>query len=1196
MNKVLDTPTLSRIEANHRELVEEFFENLSSKREAFPYLDKLFPADSSFSIEDCMNWIAAEQKKDSSKVASFLQYFRRYFQEIFFHSYSERAPYSDTLYLIKVIFSKKFNQKGYSYIKAVQQFLGDFPIDLANTSAEWRAFFENRFRIPIQSFFEKEFQPDNPVTLNFAPWTFQGNRVLPVYRSHLNIKERENEYKIREEAFKPLGRVFKDYSFVWEIIKNNVVSIFYFDRVTEEENVLHIYEINPNIIHPTTKETPYYFGKCIINGSHKNLKKYKSLRENSDSPAEKRTNPDERRYQYDIIRFLIRSGIFNPMEAAAPLKDYEPHYINLLKDASIKLQKICTHQYGSSIKKDQFDHDEKYSIPENRALDQVIDYIDKTYPQAIDIRIATFEAGFFDLTQEDNTISHIYWLPILAQWKGRLTSGTVFINTKNRIEKYGKSEAEDISSYDVVPQELINTMYFFCGLIGNEQIKELEFESQIESEKAAAISIMSRNVSHNVGSHILSYLKAILVNDLSLDKIDLLNSLVRIANQKKYKFARDITEDDYKPAFLAFGSNSISAAFQRSLGTFLNYLQERHDYIGVLASGGFLYDSSINFYESIFRPWALESHFSSNRYKEVTGNYINPIINYIALSEDFGRENIEIKLPEKIQTYDGEMDIKLLDLEIPAGISGRQAIYSILENFIRNTSKHGISKGPKREKIIITFEIEQASDDLYKFVLTDNSGNITPEIISNIQAVLSAKLIQDDGTVDESHKGIKEMQIAAAWLRGIEPHKIVDVQVAPDFPVLQVIEKNKGLSYSFFLKKPKELLFVVPNKYDFIRRNGKGILWKKDYKHLSGWDIISNQDTQSKKRFSHQFIWVHEDISEETFDNIRANSSVRILHGLSSSDLKLDKKTLLEQFYQLWLDGDTVKENEFRFRGPNTHTLPIGVFDQVPSLERKKNEELALIVPNKVISNSSPFDQPIFFRKHHSSVASLNQFLKDELDAYEKAIFVEGITGDNSTSRLLREEEITPFWCHKIRETALTRVLILDERLWRNLKKTDIDIKKGKKEFSLAFELLTKKNIDILSLENRGDNLVFLNLNDDTMGQVDKKGVIELDKSLKDYHFVSIHQGLLDRMNSFISNASLGVNTSEKAEKSQSIFDNLTQKFPAKFRHIIHSGRSKTPVLPKGTAFIQLTTLDSALSDCKYTLNQLLYSSIIETP
>ena len=326
---------------------------------------------------------------------------------------------------------------------------------------------------------------------------------------------------------------------------------------------------------------------------------YRTLRKNV---------PEEKAYQYSVMRFFIRTKIFNPRKAeiSSPGRKGQLDYPDLLKDAPIELKDICKAQFNSSHLKEGFLHEHsrteevkygvKFSKTENDELDSVLNYIDENYSSYLDVRMATFEAGFFLLTQEENSISHIYWIPIVTNWKERKAGGTNYINSNRRI---GHRDDEQITPETPVPAQLMSILHYMTGLVSYKQIEEIKADADKPSTNAAAISIMSRNISHNLGSHLLSYVKNILSSEgKMLDQGVFEPLLIKEETTGKWKISQKLVDTSGN-----LDKDLFLAPYLHSIGHLLSYLQERQDYVGAIAATtgyGSTYFTPVNFKETVF--------------------------------------------------------------------------------------------------------------------------------------------------------------------------------------------------------------------------------------------------------------------------------------------------------------------------------------------------------------------------------------------------------------------------------------------------------------------------------------------------------------------------------------------------------------------------------------------------------------------
>lgn len=857
------------------------------------------------------------------------------------------------------------------------------------------------------------------------------------------------------------------------------------------------------------------------------------------------------------------------------------------------------------------------------------------------MRLGIFEAGFYHLTQEDNTISHIYWIPIIINWKQQSVGGTIYINSDKRfgapkewkIEyKNGKYEnsSETIQAGDAVPRDVLSLMQHFNGLFGDKISGEVEETLRPAQERSASVSIMSRNISHNIGSHVLSYLKNILSDEQDMLRAGVFDQILsKKSGQKKIDWHE--TFDKHNPVFIA--------PFLRSLGRILGYFQERQDFIGTFASDRSLYFSPIWLWEDIISNFYGKRIFEPAQ-KNIVGTTKNLALDFIVYSEEYQEKDINIecyfedKEKERHKIY-AQNDIQFA---LPAGSTGRQGVYTILENFIRNTAKHGEPKSKRKDhKINVLVTIREIPEDNahYQVDILDNSGKVAETNFKLIEEALTKSLVVKDGNPNEQHKGIKEIQIAAGWLRGIFPHEINSIkgdkaELIHKYPVLNVNRglhpqtHEAGLQYTFYLRRAKFALLIVKEST---------VKYEQDFRALKlmDWDVVSYDETKetniNPRQIYYQFILIHEklaQVGEKIPSRIVKKSSVRLLAGwkdeyFDRSKLEPGNPDLKRFIYEMWLDypmngSKPAQPSQYSLvLHPHQKNWSISGANTVPSQEQLKigiddirfrPNENGNEIPDRV-NIEDALNQYVLFGSHLDLNLHFDLLKERERNAtnkisFEEYLYVEGISGGNSTDRLLRREKTDYLWWCKMMETALTKVIIIDERAWKNYQGEQAAIERNQNR-------LQKKNIHILTLEYRMDNneedhdyLYLIDLMGNKIAKVDNTGsaVFTDDITKAQYqesHFITLHQGLLERALKHCEKTLI----QEGYEKEQEQVDHLLDRFrkellQAKFRLCIHSGRSKTHVLPRHTAFIQLSALESALRDCKLSVCELLYSSIQE--
>ena len=187
----------------------------------------------------------------------------------------------------------------------------------------------------------------------------------------------------------------------------------------------------------------------------------------------------------------------------------------------------------------------------------------------------------------------------------------------------------------------------------------------------------------------------------------------------------------------------------------------------------------------------------------------------------------------------------------------------------------------------------------------------------------------------------------------------------------------------------------------------------------------------------------------------------------------------------------------------------------------------------------------------------------------------------------------------KIKESALTRITIIDERLFNSTSERD-------------YPWLTLKNIRILNFDDSIDEMH----NDDTIMNMATIANVFVGNNFKDNqnktHFLTIHLGLIEKIlknSTFVNkliNKKLGI--SDVSEKIDPLAPNRVKSFMGLLREqysggnsrmlyvAVHSGRGNYSVELEGPLskypFISLSALENAYNNSKFQLAQLLYNTV----
>ena len=826
------------------------------------------------------------------------------------------------------------------------------------------------------------------------------------------------------------------------------------------------------------------------------------------------------------------------------------------------------------------------------------------------------------------------------------------------------------------------------------------------AEKTAKVAIMARNTSHNLGSHVMAYLKHNLssVNDM------IRNSVLDHIFDNKEDFNLLITNpEEWKNKKNLKDINDIALPFLVGLGKFISYIQERQDFIACTATDYSPTCSVLNFKDFIYDELNPDKRYK--RHSDRKGlKPANILLGNIARSEGLGRiisdstkkhedasdkkQSVNSKQDNdiviKFRDFDGEPiekiggfipeeyygteekckeaksgldEMRKYNFSIPGGVTGRHAIFSILENLIRNAAKHG-KREPNNSSLEFTFDIYEyndienrasendnvagelplkevlkkfyaSADDgkfLYYVTLTDNI--ITDyETLKFIRRALIEPYIDDNGKPKDNYKGFKEIRICSAWLRSldneynpipkdkkgnyVEQH---DAEWKQDknkhhAPAIYVRLSNNHLQFIFCVRKLTNVLLISDKIVKKEVRDEKLIPYQ--------WDVMTPTDFISGINGDDYYCILLED--EKYYDNIRCKSNSRLLRLKDIPELGDDFITniyditpdQLNKYFTLLL-----KKLSGYVAGEK-----IVIIDE--KAERNYNANLEDILDVSVDADYGKY----MFMTHYGSPAAFNSFKQDSKG--EDVSYVEGITGSNSTDRLIRCETIDENWFYRQLRAIKTKVAIVDERLsnkiyddisdeeFRDLSKDCVrqdckdnvgalyadkniwlfNIVKSFDEKKYVLYGWTQGDMDLCEYYGYCDRLAVI-YKENNSYKIEKT---DAGKQFFDNHTfdkISIHQGLMDKLYDIFK---IKEDVGEKEKLTEELYllfhnkeediikINEKQHFLPGFS--VHSGRSRPSEydMPQRVPFIQYASLEHAVLDCKYTLTELLDSAYYES-
>ena len=363
-------------------------------------------------------------------------------------------------------------------------------------------------------------------------------------------------------------------------------------------------------------------------------------------------------------------------------------------------------------------------------------------------------------------------------------------------------------------------------------------------------SIMSRNGSHNIGSHVLAALSHN-VGTMPDDRV-----LYQYIQHRMDYIATATTE---RPVW-TMPTKFVSSMMRR-------FLSQRHLLDYVSRSEGLKAYQFQNPHEDTSKkncqPGTIRVHI---RRIDDNDAWWDPKEQWLISS---GKPMVDFIDYPKGETSHLDRDV---DVAIPGGVIGQHAFFTILENILRNAAKHewavlqepanpvaekdktGDAQQPAKPRhldLYVDFqdrpregrvevvvwsdcggksfdtEIQNLSiDDINKKLDEDSSsGKLDLEGLSPLQRLqvkMARSFIASDGHLHKENWGLAEMRISAGYLNIAKIEDIGGIsQSKKRFDIIRPVvvekqeeegmEKRRCLGYRFSIPKPKELLVILPD-------------------------------------------------------------------------------------------------------------------------------------------------------------------------------------------------------------------------------------------------------------------------------------------------------------------------------------------------------------------------------------------------
>ncbi len=383
-----------------------------------------------------------------------------------------------------------------------------------------------------------------------------------------------------------------------------------------------------------------------------------------------------------------------------------------------------------------------------------------------------------------------------------------------------------------------------------------EYQTIQKSNISAMAQVMTRNMSHNLGSHVFSNLICNDVYSMLTDK--------NILENNTYVSMYDTAEEPLQTQVVENNDKNLQLAY------FNQYLKSRMDYLSEVV---------------IDTPNMLTTKYIYNDvFKEF--DRVRILLKYISGISDF---KFTFSLKNNGTPLTEKNDIAVA---FPSDVLGTQAFYNIIENIIRNTAKHASCSNQLTNTFTIEFKDVAESSGHY-CVEIDNGVN--EEDIDNLVTTQN-KLIKESILDDENNNlrthglGVAEMKASAAFLRQVPMVKIdsyeynyKDNDGHTNEILLEAINKNDCLGYRFYMQIPKEFLFVGNWDVESSKReemNNVGIMFVGES------DFVKKMEEGTQ--FAQPFLLYREDVSLEVKELLSEDNDCKTL--LPIRKLKLEKE------------------------------------------------------------------------------------------------------------------------------------------------------------------------------------------------------------------------------------------------------------------------------------------------------------------
>jgi hypothetical protein len=510
------------------------------------------------------------------------------------------------------------------------------------------------------------------------------------------------------------------------------------------------------------------------------------------------------------------------------------------------------------------------------------------------------------------------------------------------------------------------------------------------------------------------------------------------------------------------------------------------------------------------------------------------LLDNICRSEDVS--NVDVR-------YEGEA----VEAVFFGGAVGVHAFYSILENCIRDSSKHA----PGGSSDSLTMHV--VATELDKFIqidVHDEAQNFAEDGAEMQVALESIRISDESGKLDPRHWGIKERFVCASILRGYRPEDLpLQESARPDEPwvgifsrhekrFLEMVNVNGNCGWRFYLpRRTAEILLVS----DRDRSAAPAGVERQTFAEFA-------ETSSSPTGITSPFV-VLERLPEGAMPRLEAWLPHRTYvqsGGMRLRFLDIDipsealtPTALLKRSVEALLASRAERQRTVRLvlAGPVYELNGQMMQDDYDNPAVTVIDENHLLERIADLHRQNPAEKLIVFC-HHGSISGLQKFYHDaptsgveHFEFYKDVPFLGPAVLDACTDRVRA--------AYRLLEAALTKILIIDERL---------DLSHSQRGKGLARHRLLLRGIEIQGAEFAG------------YAKRDRPATLrDLAKWAEGFHIVMLHKGVIEKLvnNTKLTTAAVVAAIEEKGA-----------------RVIIHSGRMWMMTdMPEPTKFLSLANV-----------------------